>query len=66
MPVITPLSKDNAPKETRSAAPVRDAALEDLRKHFSEDQVVELALVVCMANFTNRFNDGLRLDPDLG
>ena len=55
-----------ADRLTRSAAPVRDAALEDMRKHFSEDQVVELAMVVCMANFTNRFNDGLRLEPDLG
>ena len=29
-------------------------------------QIVELALVICMANFTNRFNNGLRLEPDLG
>jgi alkylhydroperoxidase family enzyme len=28
--------------------------------------VVELALVICMANFTNRFNNGLRIEPDLG
>jgi len=27
---------------------------------------VELALVICMANFTNRFNNGLRIEPDLG
>jgi len=45
---------------------MRDRALEELRKHFSEDQIVELALVVCTANFTNRFNDGLRVEPDLG
>jgi len=37
-----------------------------LRKHFSEDQIVELTLVICAANFTNRFNDGLRVEPDLG
>jgi alkylhydroperoxidase family enzyme len=38
----------------------------DLKKHFTEDQLVELALVISMANFTNRFNNGLRLEPDIG
>jgi alkylhydroperoxidase family enzyme len=51
---------------TRSAAVIRDPALEDLRKYFSEDQIVELTLVVAIANFTNRFNDALRVTPDLG
>ena len=55
-----------ADRLTRSAAPMRDPALEDMRKHFGEDQIVELAMVVCMANFTNKFNDGLRVEPDLG
>ena len=55
-----------ADRLTRCASVVRDPALEDMQKHFSEDQVVELALVICMANFTNKFNDGLRLEPDLG
>jgi alkylhydroperoxidase family enzyme len=55
-----------ADRVTRSAAVMREPALEDLRKHFSEDQIVELALVVCVANFTNRFNDALRVEPDLG
>jgi len=45
---------------------IRDAALEDLRKHFNEEQIVELTLVVAIANFTNRFNDALRIPPDLG
>lgn len=55
-----------AERLTRGAAAVRDGALQELRAHFSEDQLVELTLVVCMANFTNRFNDGLRIEPDLG
>ena len=29
-------------------------------------EVYLITLVVCVANFTNRFNDGLRLEPDLG
>lgn len=55
-----------AERLTRGAAAMRDGTLEDMRKHFGEDQIVELTLVVCTANFTNRFNDGLRLEPDLG
>jgi alkylhydroperoxidase family enzyme len=37
-----------------------------LRKFFDEGQIVELTLVICAANFTNRFNDTLRAVPDLG
>ena len=55
-----------ADRVTRSATVIRDAALEDLTKHFSEEQIVELTLVVAIANFTNRFNDALRIQPDLG
>ena len=52
---------------TRAAgAGLRDMAVGELKRHFSEDQIVELALVICMANFTNRFNSGLRIEPDLG
>lgn len=56
----------HAERLTRGSAAVRDGTIQDLRKHFSDDQLVELTLVVCMANFTNRFNDGLRLEPDIG
>lgn len=55
-----------ADRVTRAAAAVTDADLEALRKWFSEEQIVELALVVAVANFTNRVNDGLRVTPDLG
>lgn len=56
-----------AERMTRAAgAGLRDMAVGELKKHFTEDQIVELALVICMANFTNRFNNGLRITPDLG
>ena len=55
-----------ADRVTRSAAVIREAALEDLRRHFSEEQIVELTLVIAVANFTNRFNDALRITPDIG
>lgn len=32
--------------------------------HFTNEQVVELTLVVAMANFTNRFNNGLGIQPE--
>ncbi|HVW07593.1 MAG TPA: carboxymuconolactone decarboxylase family protein [Bryobacteraceae bacterium] len=32
---------------------------EHLQEHFNEEQIVELTLVIAMANFTNRFNNGL-------
>ena len=55
-----------AERMTRGAAGLRDRALEELQKFFTEDQIVELTLVVCVANFTNRFNDALQLTPDIG
>ena len=56
----------HAERVTRGASAIRDASLTELRKFFDEGQVVELTLVVCIANFTNRFNDALRAVPDLG
>jgi uncharacterized peroxidase-related enzyme len=56
-----------AERMTRAAgAGLRDMAVGELKRHFTEGQIVELALVTCMANFTNRFNNGLRIQPDLG
>jgi alkylhydroperoxidase family enzyme len=56
-----------AERLTRAAgAGLRDGALDELKRHFGEDQVVELALVVSVANFTNRINNGLRVESDLG
>lgn len=51
---------------TRGAAALREPALEGLRQHFTTEQIVELTLVICVANFTNRFNDALQAEPDLG
>ncbi len=55
-----------AERVTRGAAGIRSPELEELRKFYSEDQIVELTLVICAANFTNRFNDALQIEPDLG
>ena len=42
------------------AADTRAALLE----HFNDEQVVEITLVAAMANFTNRFNNGLGMQPE--
>jgi uncharacterized peroxidase-related enzyme len=44
---------------TATAADSREA----LFAHFTEEQIVEITLVAAMANFTNRFNNGLQILP---
>ena len=55
-----------AERVTRGASAMRPRALEDLKQYFDDDQIVELTLTVCVANFTNRFNDTFNLAPDIG
>ncbi len=55
-----------AERITRGAAAIRSGTLEELRRYYSEDQIVELTLVICVANFTNRFNNALQVASDLG
>jgi uncharacterized peroxidase-related enzyme len=44
---------------TARAATAREALFD----HFTHEQIVEITLVVAMANFTNRFNNGLEILP---
>ena len=39
-------------------------AREILDQHFNDEQIVEITLVTAMANFTNRFNNGLGVQPE--
>jgi len=55
-----------AERITRGAAAMRQASIDALAQYFKEDEIVELTLVVCLANLTNRFNDALQVEPDLG
>ena len=41
-----------------------DDSRETLLEHFTHEQVVEITLVAAMANFTNRFNNGLQIMPE--
>jgi uncharacterized peroxidase-related enzyme len=41
-----------------------DDTREALKQHFSSEQIVEITLVAAIANFTNRFNNGLVIEPE--
>jgi uncharacterized peroxidase-related enzyme len=68
--ILTETNQDFTPKEqaalryarelTRNAD-VEDDTRERVRDLFSNDQIVELTLVVSMANFTNRFSNSLAI-----
>lgn len=55
-----------AERMTRGAAAIREGTIEELRKFYTDEQIVELTMVICVANWTNRFNDALQVEPDLG
>jgi alkylhydroperoxidase family enzyme len=54
-----------AERVTRGVAAIPAGSLEELRKYYDEGQIAERTFVICVANFTNRFNDALRAVPDL-
>lgn len=39
-------------------------AMEELKRHFGEEQIVEISMVSGFFNFWNRFVDGLQMDPE--
>jgi len=51
---------------TRGAAAVDAEVLEYVGKYYSEDEIVELTLVIALANLANRINDTLQIEPDMG
>src|SRR4051812_39940464 len=46
--------------QTADGADTREA----LYEFFNDEQIVEITLVAAMANFTNRFNNGLDIQPE--
>lgn len=51
-----------AEKLTRSSKDITDADVATLKKHFSDAEIVDLHLLVGLANLTNRFTDPLGLE----
>jgi len=48
---------------TRDAHSVDDELWEELRRHYDQGQIIELAAAIGMFNYFNRFNDALRMQP---
>jgi uncharacterized peroxidase-related enzyme len=51
-------------EELTRTAKTSDSLVQELKKHLSEEQLVELNLTVGTANLTNRFNMSFMTDPD--
>ncbi len=48
---------------TRDANAVSDAVFGELRSHFDEGEIVEIASVVGLFAYFNPFNEALRMEP---
>ncbi|HXM79945.1 MAG TPA: hypothetical protein VOA00_11985 [Thermoanaerobaculia bacterium] len=48
---------------TRDANRVSDETFAQLRRHFDEGEAVEVACVVGLFAYFNRFNEALRMEP---
>jgi alkylhydroperoxidase family enzyme len=53
--------------EKMTRTPTSDASIEAdaLRRYFSDEQIVDIAVTVGLANLTNRITDGLGLELDI-
>jgi uncharacterized peroxidase-related enzyme len=51
---------------TRGAATIDASVLNWIGRFYSEDEIVELVMVIALANMVNRINDTLQIEPDLG
>lgn len=60
------LVRDYAVQVTEKPQYMRDATFTELRRHFSEEQIVELTLRTALCGFFNRFNDALQIEMEDG
>ena len=58
------LVRDYAVQVTEKPQTMRDAIFDELRTHFSEEQIVELTLRTALCGFFNRFNDALQIEME--
>ncbi len=52
-----------AERMTRDPHSVDDALWAELRRHYDEGEIIEIAAAVGLFNYFNRFNDALRMEP---
>lgn len=60
------LVRDYAVQVTNNFQYMRDQIFTDMRKHFTEEQIVELTLRTALCGFFNRFNDSLQVGMEDG
>jgi alkylhydroperoxidase family enzyme len=48
---------------TRDSNGISDKLFAELRRHFNEGEVVEIAAVAGLFNYFNRFNNALEMEP---
>jgi len=58
------LVRDYAVQITKDHNRVKDKQFEELRKHFSEEQMVELTFRITLCTFFNKFNDVMQLEME--
>lgn len=63
---IERLVRDYAVQVTTKPQYIGDAIFDQLKKHFSEEQLVELTLRIALCGFFNRFNDALQIGIEDG
>jgi alkylhydroperoxidase family enzyme len=47
---------------TRGSGDVSDGLFQEMRRHFNEPQIVEIAAVIGLFNYFNRFNNALQME----
>ncbi len=60
------LVRDYAAQVTEKPQYMRDAIFADLRRHFSDEQIVELTVRTALCGFFNRVNDALQIGIEDG
>lgn len=66
-PLFTPKEKATvlwAEHVTRNTAKVRDDVAEEVQRHFTDAEFVELTFVISYFNMRNRYHDSLKLPKD--
>lgn len=65
-PDFTPAEKAAlrlAERMTSDSNQVSDEQWQELRTHYDEGQIIELAAAIGLFNYFNRFNNALRMEP---
>jgi len=56
---------DYAERLTRNPQEIKEADFDELKKHFSDPEIVDIHLLAGLANLTNRFTDPLGLELEM-